>query len=58
MAKSKYTEIHSISVEGVLNTEDMTIEIEDIGVKDLSKVLAKLNGCNIKIRVTLSNELE
>lgn len=57
MAK-KYTETHSISVEGVLDTEAMTIDIEDIGTKDLSEVLAKLNGCNIKIRVTLVNDLD
>ena len=57
MAK-KYTETHSISVEGVLDTEAMTIDIEDIGTKELSEVLAKLNGCNIKIRVTLVNDLD
>lgn len=55
--KSKYKESHSVSIEGVLNTEDMTIEVEDIGVKELKDVLAKLDGCSIKISVTLSNEL-
>ena len=58
MAKSKYTEKHSVSIEGILNLEDMTIEVEDIGVKELYEVLKKLDGCNIKLSVALSNELE
>ena len=57
MAK-KYVEKHNISIEGILNLEDMTIEVEDIGVKELSKVLEKVDGCSVKISITLSNDLD
>lgn len=56
--KSKYKESHSVSIEGILNVEDMTIEVEEIGTKKLQEVLAKLDGCNIKFSVTLSNDLD
>lgn len=56
--KSKYKESHSVSIEGILDIENMTIEVEDIGTKPLKDVLVKLDGCNIKLGVTLSNELE
>ena len=58
MAKSKYTEKHSVSIEGILDLENMTVEVEDIGVKELKEVLAKLDGCSIKLNVTLSNDLD
>ena len=37
----KYIEKHNISIEGILNLEDMTIEVEDIGVKKLNEVFEK-----------------
>lgn len=58
MAKSKYTEKHSVSIEGILDLENMTVEVEELGVKELKEVLAKLDGCNIKLNVTLSNDLD
>ena len=58
MAKSKYSEKHTISVEGIFNSDDMSIEIEDIGVKELSEILNKFNGCNIKLSISLGNDLE
>ena len=58
MAKSKYTEKHTVSVEGILNLEDMTIEIEDIGVKKIKDVFECLNGCLAKLNGTSSNELD
>jgi hypothetical protein len=56
--KSKYSEVHTISVEGILNVDDMTIEIDEIGIKELREILENLNGCNIKFRVALSNDLD
>lgn len=58
MAKSKYTEKHTVSVEGIFNADDMSIEIEDIGTKELAEILNKFNGCNIKLSVSLGNDLE
>jgi len=58
MAKSKYTEKHTVSVEGILNLEDMTIEIEDIGVKKIKDVFECLDGCLMKLNGTSSNELD
>ena len=58
MAKSKYTEKCTVSAEGVFNLEDMTGEIEDIGTKKLSEVLAKFDGCVFKIVATLGNDLD
>lgn len=54
----KYIEKHNISIEGILNLEDMTIEVEDIGVKKLNEVFEKVDGCNIKLSITLSNDLD
>lgn len=56
--KSKYKESHSVSIEGILDLDNMTIEVEELGVKNLKEVLAKLDGCSIKIGVTLSNDLD
>ena len=58
MAKSKYTEKHSVSIEGILDLENMTIEVEDIGVKKIKDVLECLDGCFMKLNGTSSNELE
>lgn len=57
MAKSKIQESHTLKVEGVLNVEDMAIEVEDIGVKTLADLFARFNGCNIKISIGLNNEI-
>ena len=37
-SKSKYNKTTSISIEGILDTDEMTIEVEDKGVKDLKEV--------------------
>jgi len=55
--KSKYKESHSVSIEGIFDKDNMTIEVEDIGTKELQEVLAKLDGCSIKLSVTLSSDL-
>lgn len=52
MAKSKYSETTSLYMEGILNTDDMSIEIEDIGVKDLREALNKLNLNDNKVKVS------
>ena len=58
MAKSKYTEKHSVSIEGILDLENMTVEVEDIGVKKIKDVFECLDGCLMKLNGTFSNELE
>lgn len=58
MAKSKYIEKHSVSIEGILDLENMTIEVEDIGIKKIKDVFECLDGCLMKLNGTSSNELE
>jgi len=57
MSRSKLNEKHTLSAEGILNLENLSLEIEDIGEKDLKDLLARFNGCNVKINITLNNEL-
>ena len=57
MAKSKLQESHVLSVEGTINTEDMTIEIEELGEKSLVELLSKFNGQNVKLRIGLNTEI-
>ena len=60
MAKSKIQEKHTLSVEGFLNiSEDKTmkLEVEDIGAKNLDELFTRFNGENIKISITLNNEI-
>lgn len=58
MAKSKYTESHNVKVEGIVDIENMTIEVEEVGTKELADILQKFNGCNIKLSIALINELD
>ena len=58
MPRSKITESHMMKIEGLLDIENMTVEVDEIGVKELSELLGKFNGCNVKISVTLNNDIE
>lgn len=60
MAKSKIQETHKLSVEGILdirNDNTIRISVEDIGDKELSDLLLKFNGENIKLTTALNNEI-
>ena len=60
MAKSKISEVHKLNVEGTLIIDSdgrMTIDVEEIGVKDLDELLTRFNGENIKFSVSLSNDI-
>jgi ABC-type hemin transport system substrate-binding protein len=50
LAKSKISEKHTLSVEGVLDLEnDITIEVEEHGVLELKDLLKNFDGENIKL---------
>lgn len=55
--KSKIQEKHTLSVEGVLNNKDMTIEVEEIGTKKLSELMTKFDGNNVKFSMNIVNEI-
>jgi hypothetical protein len=60
MAKSRLTESHSLQAEGFLDIKEdgtISIEIEDVGKKELSDLLIKFNGESIKFRITLKEDL-
>lgn len=44
---------HSKKVQGVLNWEDYTIEVEDYGVLHLKELFSKFDGESIDITVNL-----
>ncbi len=62
MAKVKLKEGHSFTGEGILNidtdTGNVSLEVEDIGVKNLATLLDKFNGALVKISVSWSTEVE
>jgi hypothetical protein len=60
MAKSKIQETHKLSIEGILDIRSdntIRISVEDIGDKELSDLLLKFNGENVKFGVALNNEI-
>jgi len=58
--KSKLSESHNLKIEGVLDITDniITVIIEEIGERDLSDLLSKFNGSNVKISVSFGTDLE
>ena len=58
MAKSKYQESCTVNIEGFVNVDDMTIEVEDVGVKEISDILKRFNGANVKMSIKLSSDLD
>lgn len=58
MAKVKYIENLTVSIEGIYDHENKTIEVEEIGTKELDEIMAKFNGSNIKMSIKIQNELE
>lgn len=59
MAKSPIQETHNLKFKGVLNTdtENITMEFEDLGVKTIRELIEKFNGEMIDITVKLNNEI-
>jgi hypothetical protein len=57
MAKSKISERFQLNIEGVLDIEDMTVDVEEIGTKELKDLLKDFNGKNIKIAITYGEEI-
>ena len=57
MAKADIKEKHSKSIDGILDTDEMTIDCENLGKLKLSDLLIKFNGEKIKLNVNLTNEV-
>lgn len=57
MAKQVIQEKYSLNAVGILNIDNMTIEGE-YGIKDLKKLLAKIDGEEVKISISKVEELE
>ena len=57
MSKGSIIEIHSLSIKGVLNVNNMSVETEDLGVKSLSDLIENFDGENISIKITKNSEL-
>jgi hypothetical protein len=57
MAKAPITESHSKVLSGILNVDGMTMEFDEIGVKPLKELLEKFDGENVKITISLKNEV-
>jgi hypothetical protein len=57
MGKSKISEKFSLSVEGILDTEEMTVDVEEIGTKSLKELLKDFNNKTVKIAVTYGEEI-
>jgi len=60
MAKSKITEKRSLSIEGVLNIDNdiVLVEVEEIGIRQLSKLFTEFDGQLVKINISLSSDIE
>lgn len=57
MAKSKISEKYSLNVEGVLDVEELTIDVEEIGTKLLKELIKTFDGKNVKISVSYGEEI-
>lgn len=55
--KSKIQEKHNLSVEGVLCASALTLDVEEIGTKELQELLKGFDGKNVKISVTYGEEI-
>lgn len=55
---SKIKEVHSISLQGVLDWDNKTIEVTDVGVRSLDEFFLKFNGEEIAIGIKKVEELD
>ena len=58
MAKSSIKQKQSLAISGILSVEDLQIEGEEIGVRDLKDLLAEFDGKDVSISVSFSEEIE
>jgi len=57
MAKAKIKTSDSISVEGYFDNDNLAIEVDDIGVKNLKDLFIKYNGEYVTITIKKKDEI-
>lgn len=57
MAKHKIEEVHSVSIVGILDTDEMKIEVDEVGVFDLKTLMEKMNGECVALTVKQKNDV-
>jgi hypothetical protein len=60
MARSRLSEKYLLNVEGIVNineNDNVVIEIPDVGNKNISDLLTKVNGELVKLSVSKIKEL-
>ena len=58
MAKANIVEKHSLSIQGVVVIRDgkVLLDVEDVGGRDLTKMMETFKGDLVKISITKQNE--
>ena len=56
MAKASIKQKQSLTVNGIFLVDDMTVEGEDIGTRDLLELLRQFDGKDVSISVSYSEE--
>lgn len=58
MAKANIVEKHSLSIQGVVLIRDgkVLLDVEDVGGRDLTKMMETFKGDLVKISITKQNE--
>ena len=58
MAKANIVEKHSLSIQGVVDIRDgkVLLDVEDVGGRDLTKMMETFKGDLVKISITKQNE--
>jgi len=57
MAKSPIKEVHSLTLEGILDLNTMTMEFDEIGKKDLKNLLEKFDEESVTVTIKLKNDI-
>ena len=58
MAKSSIKQKQSLSISGILNVDELLIEGDEIGIRDLKDLLMSYDGKDVSISVSFSEEIE
>lgn len=53
----KIKEKQSVTMSGILNVQDMIIEVEDEGERDIKELLRNFDGKDVSISVNMTKEL-
>jgi len=58
MAKASIVEKHSLTIQGIVTIKDgqVILDVEDLGGRDLAKMLESFKGDLVKITVNKQNE--